>query len=192
MSFNCCATCGWSPGTIQVSRDPGGTKRAATTMDLDVSGLLGMSVPVVVRDLPVAICLRCGATTVRGEVLDAVALHFGASLLERYTLSADEARYLRRLAGDTPEELARAIGVEPPQVITWEMKQGFLLAGATAYAVRAYIFFRLFEKMDKRMVTFFLRNDPGTDRRSDVDRSSSGYEVEASEIDFGTDAEKKP
>jgi hypothetical protein len=107
----------------------------------DVGSLLGMD-EVRVTNLPALVCPRCKAVSVEGEVLDLVALGLAAHILKGPVLDGVEVRFLRKLLGDTQNELAERLGVDRATVNRWE-NSSEPLTGAQAYAVRSHAFFRL-------------------------------------------------
>ena len=107
----------------------------------DVGSLLGMP-HVMVENLPALVCWKCGAVTVTGAVLDAVANLLAALILKIPALYAGEVRYLRRMVGDTQEEFAKRLEVERATVNRWENSSA-PISGTSAYAIRSHVFFRL-------------------------------------------------
>jgi DNA-binding XRE family transcriptional regulator len=107
----------------------------------DVGALLGMK-SVDVQNLPALVCNRCGAVSVPGAILDKLQLFLAATILQRPTLGGYEVRYLRRMLGDTQEELATSLAVDRATVNRWENLEK-LVEGTQAYAIRSHAFFRL-------------------------------------------------
>ena len=107
----------------------------------DVGPLLDMR-KVVVSNLPALVCSRCGAVSMYGGVLEQISLLLAASILSLPELLPVEVRYLRKLIGDTQDELARRLGVARATVNRWE-RGDEPSRGPDAYAIRSHAFFRL-------------------------------------------------
>ncbi len=113
-------------------------------VNYDVGPLLGMP-HVGVENLHALVCSKCGALTVSGAVLDAVANLLAALILKSPALDAGEVRYLRRMLGDTQGEFAKRLEVERATVNRWENAVA-PISGPTAYAIRSHVFFQLRDK----------------------------------------------
>lgn len=111
------------------------------TIDHDVGELVGMH-RVTVTGMPALVCPKCGAVSVAGPVMEEILLHLAASVLARPELDAIEVRFLRKLVGDTQQELADRLGVNRATINRWENSEG-PITGPDAYAVRCHVFFRL-------------------------------------------------
>jgi len=110
----------------------------------DVGALLGVE-SVTVENMPAAVCDRCGWVAVDGRLLDDISMGLAAFILSQPVIDPDEARYLRRLLGDTQEELAEHLNLSRATVNRWETDTK-PLDGASAYALRAHAFLRLQSK----------------------------------------------
>lgn len=111
------------------------------TIDHDVGDLVGMS-RVTVTGMPALVCPKCGAVSVDGPVVEEIIFHLAAAILSRSELDAIEVRFLRKLVGDTQQELADRLGVNRATVNRWENASA-PITGPDAYAVRSHVFFRL-------------------------------------------------
>jgi Helix-turn-helix len=111
------------------------------TLEHDVGALLGMN-EVRVTNLPALVCRNCGAVSVSGELLDRIALALATVILLQPAPDGIEARYLRKLLGDTQAELADKLGVDRATVNRWENAPE-PVTGANAYALRSHAFLRL-------------------------------------------------
>jgi YgiT-type zinc finger domain-containing protein len=107
----------------------------------DVGDLLDMK-HVVVSNLPALVCTKCGSVSMYGGILEQIALQLGALILRLPDLYPFEVRYLRKLVGDTQEELAQRLGVARITVHRWEKGEA-PTTGPDAYAIRSHAFFRL-------------------------------------------------
>ena len=146
----------------------------------DVGPLLGMP-RVKVENLPALVCSKCGAVTVSGAALDAIANLLAALILKSATLDAVEVRYLRRLVGDTQEEFAKRLEVERATVNRWE-NATMPISGPTAYAIRSHVFFRLRGKsaaVDAVADNFLQAHSPGKRGKRTAYRIDAGDLVAA-------------
>lgn len=142
----------------------------------DVGGLLDMK-QVVVSDLPALVCTKCGSVSMYGGVLEQIALVLAASILRSPDLFPLEARYLRKLVGDTQAEFARRLGVARATVNRWE--QGDQpTRGPDAYAIRSHTFFRLrgTSPVIDAVAPAFLDDAPRSRKRT------KGYKIEGSSL----------
>jgi YgiT-type zinc finger domain-containing protein len=110
-------------------------------VDHDVGELLDMK-RVVVHNMPALVCTKCGSVNLYGGILDQIALLLAVSILQQQELDRGEVRYLRKLIGDTQEELAERLGVARATVNRWENNPESV-KGPDAYAIRSHAFFRL-------------------------------------------------
>ncbi|MFI5298265.1 MAG: helix-turn-helix domain-containing protein [Polyangiales bacterium] len=97
----------------------------------------------MVTQMPALVCSKCGAVSVDGRVLDEIAHRVAAVVLADSELEPDSIRFLRKILGDTQEELAVRLGVTRATVNRWEKKGAEPVAGPDAYAIRSHAFFRL-------------------------------------------------
>ncbi len=107
----------------------------------DVGDLLEMR-KVVVSNLPARVCSKCGSVSLYGNILEQVAAQLAADLLRQSEIFPFEARFLRKLVGDTQEQLANRLGVARATVNRWENGEA-PSRGPDAYAIRSHVFFRL-------------------------------------------------
>jgi YgiT-type zinc finger domain-containing protein len=110
-------------------------------IDHDVGDLLGLT-QVKVNNLPALVCSHCGAVSMYGWALDEISFHIAGSVLSSPELGGIEVRFLRKLLGDTQDELAQNLGVSRATVNRWENGVDGI-KGTDAYSVRAHAFFRL-------------------------------------------------
>ena len=105
-------------------------------MEQDVASLLGL-VRVVITNLPVAVCEKCGPQAIDGGILETVAMLISAEMLSRAELDAMEVKFLRKRLGYTQEDLALHLGVDRVTVNRWEAGPS-MLSGPAAYAIRSH------------------------------------------------------
>ena len=77
-----------------------------------------------------------------GPVVEEIVFHLAATILARPELDAIEVRFLRKLVGDTQQELADRLNVNRVTVSRWE-NASEPITGPDAYAIRSHVFFRL-------------------------------------------------
>jgi YgiT-type zinc finger domain-containing protein len=116
-------------------------KLVRRTIDHDVGDLVGMT-RVTVTGLPALVCPKCGAVSMDGPVVEEIIFQLAATILARPELDAIEVRFLRKLVGDTQQELADRLNVNRVTVNRWE-NASEPITGPDAYAVRSHVFFRL-------------------------------------------------
>lgn len=107
----------------------------------DVGELVDLK-QVVVTNLPALVCPSCGNVSMYGAVLEEIALHLAALILQLPELPTPEVRFLRKLVGDTQEEFAERLAVVRATVNRWE-NSDHPITGPDAYAIRSHVFFRL-------------------------------------------------
>jgi YgiT-type zinc finger domain-containing protein len=120
------------------------------TIEHDVGALLGMK-DVRVKNLPALVCSSCGAVSIDGAMLDHLTLGLASVIVQQPAITGEEARFLRKLVGDTQSELAAKLGVDRVTVNRWENSVE-PIAGAASYALRSHAVLRLLEKKDRHAV----------------------------------------
>ena len=110
-------------------------------VDHDVGELLDMK-RVIVHNMPALVCTKCGSVHMYGGILDQIAILLAVNILQLQELEPVEVRYLRKLIGDTQEELAERLGVVRATINRWE-NDPEPVKGPDAYAIRSHAFFRL-------------------------------------------------
>lgn len=142
----------------------------------DVGGLLDMK-QVVVSNLPALVCTKCGSVSMYGGLLEQIALVLAASILRSPEVFPLEARYLRKLVGDTQEDFARRLGVARATVNRWEQR-GEPTRGPDAYAIRSHVFFRLrgTSPVIDAVAPAFVELAPPSRKRA------NGYKIEGSSL----------
>lgn len=114
------------------------------SVDYDVGHLVDMK-RVFVENLPALVCPNCGAVSVEGKIVESITLLLAVEILQRPEIAPLEARYLRKLVGDTQDEFAARLGVVRATVNRWENATADVI-GPDAYAIRSHTFFRLRER----------------------------------------------
>ncbi|MDX2092983.1 MAG: helix-turn-helix domain-containing protein [Kofleriaceae bacterium] len=110
----------------------------------DVGPLFDM-IRVEVRGMPALVCGKCGEVSMIGSVLDEIGMMIAVEILQLTEIAPIEARYLRRLMGDTQDELAARLGVARATINRWENAPA-PISGPEAYALRSHAYFRLRER----------------------------------------------
>jgi len=111
------------------------------TIEHDVGDLVGLR-RVTVTGLPALVCPKCDAVSMEGPILEEIIFQLAATILVLPELGAIEVRFLRKLVGDTQQELADRLNVSRATVNRWENAPE-PITGPDAYAVRSHVFFRL-------------------------------------------------
>src|ERR1041384_2397672 len=110
-------------------------------IDHDVGALLDMKRGIV-HNMPALVCSKCGSVHMYGGILDQISILLAVSILQLQELDPVEARYLRKLIGDTQEEFAERLGVVRSPVTRGENNRE-PVKGPDAYVIRSHAFFRL-------------------------------------------------
>lgn len=129
-------------------------------IDHDVSDLVGLA-SVVVIGLKALTCSKCKAVVVPGYALDQISLEVASMILGQTELEPDEARFLRKLLGDTQEEFAKRLDMNRITVNRWERGEE-PITGRDAYAIRSLVFFNLREKSESIEAIAPAFKDPPT------------------------------
>lgn len=113
------------------------------TVEHDVGPLFGLD-SVIVPNLPVLVCPRCGAVMPDGSAIEHLRDTLASHVLMSPILDPTEVRFLRKLVGDTQAGLAEKLGVDRVTINRWENSREPIV-GAQSYALRSHIWFRLKE-----------------------------------------------
>ncbi|MCC6806089.1 MAG: helix-turn-helix domain-containing protein [Deltaproteobacteria bacterium] len=90
--------------------------------EYDFSDLAGL--PVVVRDIRILRCAKCGEELMLGAETDRIMKQVALAVVNRpERLGANEARFLRGHLGLTQKELAERMGLHKITVAAWESKK---------------------------------------------------------------------
>lgn len=146
------------------------------TIEHDVGALLGMN-EVRVTNLPALVCNRCRSVAVEGGILDKMTFALASVILRQTLLDGIEVRFLRKLLGDTQNDLAEKLGVDRITVNRWENAPE-PITGAQAYALRSHAFLRLRGRdssLEAIAPAFIEKPSPPEKRRK-------GYQLDASAL----------